>query len=125
MSSFLLSGMVDRSTEYMAGSAMIHAGHDRQARPELAQLPSLAVQADANGNTLDDLGEIAGGILRRQKRELRASSRSKALHRSVEFYTAQCVGFDDHPLTGGAYRDWLSIKFASTYSKEAGTTDMS
>src|SRR6266568_1861197 len=48
----------------------IDAGDDRHARHQPRQQGLVVVKLDADRNALHDLGEIAGGIVRRQQRDL-------------------------------------------------------
>src|SRR5260370_719257 len=51
----------------------VNVGHDRHSRQQPLQQRLALVELDPDRNALDHLGEIAGGVIRRQQRELRAA----------------------------------------------------
>ena len=53
----------------------VHTNRDREAWPQFAEFSAIVFEFDAHQHPLDDLGEIAGGILRRDDAEPRTSGR--------------------------------------------------
>jgi hypothetical protein len=58
-------------------------GHSRQ-QPLQARLP--VVEPNADWHTMDHFGEIAGGVVRRRKCELRTTRRRDPLGAAVQFF---------------------------------------
>src|ERR1700753_3161395 len=56
----------------------------RQAGADFDALQAVAVEQDLHRHALDDLGEVAGGVLRRQQRELRTGAGRQAVDRAGE-----------------------------------------
>ena len=75
---------------------------DRQARTQKGL--RLARHADADGHALDDLGEIAGGVFRRQEAEGRARGRRQAFDVPfkvlTEILALELIHLDMHTLAG-------------------------
>src|ERR1700719_182913 len=57
----------------MASVIGANVGHDRHSRQQARQQRLVLVELDPDRHALDHLGEIAGGVIRRQQRELRAA----------------------------------------------------
>src|SRR2546428_9262054 len=57
-------------------------GHPRAQRVGVAELPGL--EPDLDGQPLDHLDPVAGGILRRQEREARARAGGERVHLAAE-----------------------------------------
>src|SRR5215831_12996226 len=72
--------------------AGVDAGFDRKARAELSE-PILRRIIDQNldRHALDDLGEVAGRVLRRQQRELRPAARRQAVDLAGEVDAGESV----------------------------------
>ncbi len=73
---------------------------DRHAGPQRAALGDVGGHADAHGKALDDLGEVAGGVVGRQQREHRARRRREARDHAVELLARQGVDRDRDRLPG-------------------------
>src|SRR3954453_22583941 len=72
----------------------VDAGDDRQARPQPRKQRLVVVELDAHGNALHDLGEVAGCVVRRQQRDLRAGCGRNALHPAAQLLTRETVDGD-------------------------------
>ena len=70
------------------GIDLRHHRHPRQQK----DLTRIGVQADFHRHPLHDLGEVAGGVFRRQQAEHGASARQQAIHPAME--GAVAVGID-------------------------------
>jgi hypothetical protein len=57
----------------------VNANLDRHARQQTLKWRLVGIKLDPHRNALDDLREIAGGVIRRQQRELRAARRCDPL----------------------------------------------
>jgi hypothetical protein len=66
----------------------------RDHRHAGAKVDRRAVQRDFHGNTLHHLGEIAGGVVRRQQREFLAAGRCQAVDMSMHHLAGEHVDFD-------------------------------
>src|ERR1700676_5518322 len=77
------------------------AGFCRQARDDLfAHIGDTArVKKDFDRNALDDLNEVAGGVVGRQKSEIGAGPGLKAVDPSRKFMMGHGVNRDVHRLT--------------------------
>src|SRR5512135_3735353 len=53
-----------------------HPGHEAP----LAIAQALVIEEDLHGHALDDAGEVASGVVRRQERELRTTGRRNAVY---------------------------------------------
>src|SRR4051812_3164842 len=71
---------------------------DREAGTQLGR--RAVRNADTDGHPLGDLGEVAGGVLRRQQREFRAGSGRDALDGAVDLGAVQGVDRDLGVLPG-------------------------
>src|SRR6202042_441035 len=58
------------------------------------------IDVNADRYPLHDLGEVAGGVLRRQQRELGAGSRCEARHGPVQIRAGECVDMNGRRLAG-------------------------
>ena len=65
---------------------------DRKAWPQFAEFSAIVFKFDAHRHTLNDLGEIAGRILRRDDAELRARGRREACDAAAKADAGQHVG---------------------------------
>jgi len=72
----------------------VHTNRDREAWPQFAEFSAIVFEFDAHLHPLDDLGEIAGRILRRDDAELRARGRREACNATTKTDTRQHVGND-------------------------------
>src|SRR6185437_6822908 len=86
MASPLRVGVGDlRARRRLRGTALAHfrldGRNDRHARPQLDG--RAAFERDLHGDALHDLGEIAGGVVGRQQRELLAAGRGEAVDMAV------------------------------------------
>ena len=74
--------------------------HDHgHAGPQQRLLRDLGRNQDAHGQALHDLGEVAGGVVRRQQREHRAGRRREARHSAFQLAARQGIDADRHRLT--------------------------
>src|SRR5712691_3564737 len=64
---------------------------DRHARQQALQQRLALVERDTDRDALHDLGEIAGGVVRRQQRELRSAGRRNPAHAAVQFLLREAV----------------------------------
>ena len=71
-----------------------HAGHEAA----FAIAHALAVESDPDRHTLDDSGEVARGVVRRQQRELGAAGRSEALDPASKYAAGKGVHVQPHGL---------------------------
>src|ERR1035441_6542398 len=71
-----------------------HAGHEAA----FAIAHALAVESDPDRHTLDDSGEVARGVVRRQQRELGAAGRSEALDPASKYAAGKGVHMQPHGL---------------------------
>ena len=100
----------------------IDPGGDREARRRRAQRGGVAVEQDAHRDALHDLGEVAGGVLRRQHAELRAGGRGEAGDMAVEDVRPAARRPRWSPARPACIRaSWFSLKLASTQRPCAGT----
>jgi hypothetical protein len=76
----------------------IDADRGRQARPQFAEARVSVIERDADRDALNDLGKVAGGVLRRDHAEDRPGARCQAEDMAVEDLARPHVG--DH-------RRWL------------------
>src|SRR6266702_6877389 len=72
----------------------VDAGDDRHARHEPRQQRLVVIELDAHGNALHHLGEIAGGVVGRQQRDLRTGRRRDALDLAAELFARKTVDGD-------------------------------
>src|ERR1700694_225858 len=75
----------------LAGVDIRDDGHSGQ---QAFQQRLILIQLDTDWNALDHLGEIAGGVVRRQQRELRTTRRRDPLDAAVEFFVRETVDGD-------------------------------
>ena len=80
--------------------AGVDGGVDRHARAQQVLLRHVLRHADADRQPLHDLGEIAGGVVRRQQREHRARRGRNAVDDASELAMAVGVDRDRHGLAG-------------------------
>src|ERR1700731_3842803 len=71
--------------------AGIDIGDDGHSRQQALQQRLVVVELNADWDTLDYLDEIAGGVVRRQQRELRTARRRDPLDAAVEFFVRETV----------------------------------
>ena len=67
---------------------------DREARPQRDLLQHFLGEGDAHRDALDDLGEIAGRVVRRQQRELRAGGGRDRRHHALDHLAVERVDGD-------------------------------
>ena len=80
--------------------ARVDGGVDRHAGAQEVLLGDILRHADAHRQPLHDLGEVAGGVVRRQQREYRARGRRDAVDHAGEFAEAVGIDLDRHRLAG-------------------------
>ncbi len=68
------------------------------------------VQQDAYRHPLHDLGEVAGGVFRRQHTELRTGGRSQAVESAMELLSDEHVGVNADPLAGHHMRQLILLE---------------
>src|SRR5579883_2473052 len=78
-----------QSRPRLAFVARMDRGDDGEAWPQLAALERFGVERDANRHALHNLGEIAGRIVGRQQRELRAGGGRERDDRSLNHTAVQ------------------------------------
>ena len=86
----------------------IDGGIDRHAGAQQVLPRDILRHADANRQPLHDLGEVAGGVVRRQQREHRARRGRDAVDDACELAMAVGVDRDRHRLAGA---DALELRF--------------
>src|SRR5712671_5606005 len=69
----------------------INIGDDGHSRQQALQQRLVVVELNADWDTLDHFGEIAGGVVRRQQRELRTTRRRDPLDVAVQFFVRETV----------------------------------
>ncbi|CAD5251153.1 hypothetical protein BOSE21B_10914 [Bosea sp. 21B] len=74
--------------------ARVDRDHDRHARAQNVLAGRFRRQDDADRHALDDLGEVAGGVVGRQQGEDRAGAAGNAADRAVESLAGQGVDGD-------------------------------
>src|SRR6476661_7226863 len=74
-----------------AAMAGVDGGIGAHAGLQLADVFVMAVEIDSHRHALHHLDEIAGGVLRRQDRELRPGARAQRTHRALEHMTGERV----------------------------------
>src|SRR6266850_1843867 len=74
--------------------AGINIGDDGHSRQQPLQQRLAVVELNADWDTLDHFGEIAGGVVRRQQRELRTTRRRDPLDAAVQFFVRETVDGD-------------------------------
>src|SRR6185312_8636602 len=72
----------------------VDAGHDRHARHQPRQQRLVVIELDAHGNALHDFCEVAGCVVRRQQRDLRAGCGRNALDPTAQLLTRETVNGD-------------------------------
>ena len=72
----------------------VNSRHHRHARQQPLQQRLALVERDADRNTLHHLGEIAGGVVGRQQRELRSAGGRDALDAAVQQLVRESVDRD-------------------------------
>ena len=94
-----------------AGSAVrVDRRGDRQARAAAAPASgSSGSSSDLHRHALHDLGEVAGRVLRRQQRELRAGARREALDRAGIVMAGKAVDVDRRPAGPASCRPSLRL----------------
>ena len=90
-----------------------------RSRPSLGDVGR---HGDADRHALHDLGEVAGGVLRRQQAEDGARGRRDALDRAGEVAVREGVDRDVHLLAGLQPASCVSLKLASTWTLVSGTS---
>src|SRR4051812_11732973 len=88
--------------------AGIDGGVDRHARAQQILFRNILRNADADRQPLHDLGEVAGGVVRRQQREHSTCRRRNAVDNSGELALTIGVHLDRHRLAGA---DALELGF--------------
>ena len=73
---------------------------DRQAGPERDLFQHVLGEGDAHRDALNDLGEVAGRVVRRQQRELRAGGRGNRRHHALDHPPVERVDGDVDLLPG-------------------------
>src|SRR5271166_2971858 len=73
----------------------------RKSRAQPLDQRVAVVEQDLDRNALHDLGEIAGGVFRRQQSELRARPWRETVDAAVEEMTAICIDGEGHSLSLG------------------------
>ena len=73
------------------GIAGVDGRDDREAGPQRDLLQNLLGEGDADRHALDDLGEIAGGVVGRQQRELRPRGGRDRRHHALDHLAAERV----------------------------------
>ena len=88
----------------MARPAGVDRHGRREARRQHASRLGPGQDADAHWHALDDLGEVAGGVLRRQQGELRPGAWGEAVHDASHVRARQSVDgpLAEPPLTAAA-----------------------
>src|SRR3954447_1771391 len=82
----------DRSLSAIANRSVgVDPGHRRHAGQQLIQQLLSRIKRDPDWDALHDLGKIAGGIVRRQQRELRAAGRRNPLDAAAQSLTREAV----------------------------------
>ena len=82
----------------------VHAHHHGHAGPQQALAGDGGRHADAHRQPLHDLGEVSGGIVRRQQREHGAGGRREALDRALDRMLGQRIDRDRSRLAGAQAR---------------------
>src|SRR5437899_5742774 len=92
-----------RSRRAGHGRAVVHGGGYGQSRTQATEGGGIAIEQDARGDTLYDLGEVPGRVFRREHAELSAGCRREARDTAAEHLARQYVGLD----RGG--QSWLHM----------------
>src|SRR6266436_4813542 len=98
--------MPPRETGPSAWSAAIvsviglNVRHDRHSRQQALQQRLVLVELDPDRNALDHFGEIAGGVIGRQQRELRAAGGRDPLDAAMQLLVRKAVDRDVDGLAG-------------------------
>src|SRR6266478_1340496 len=82
----------------------VNSGFHRHSRQQPLQQRLALVELDPDRDALDHLGEIAGGIVGRQQRELRSAGRRYALDAAMQLLVCEGVDRDVDGLT------WLNSR---------------
>src|SRR3954452_21893831 len=93
-----------------SGGPGIDADRRRQTRTQLAEARIGVVERDPHRYALDDLGEVAGGVLRRDHGEDRARARRQALDVAVNGLARAYVGNDRRGLAGPHVRELVFLE---------------
>src|SRR6266850_1959277 len=83
-----------------ARSAGIDMGEDGHSGQQAFQQRLVLVELDPDRDPLNHFSEIAGGIVRRQQRELRTARRRNPLDAAVQSFVRETIDGDLHGLTG-------------------------
>src|ERR1700734_1077972 len=75
------------------GGPRVDARLDRHAGAEQAD-QTVIVEHDLYGDALDDLGEIAGGVVRRQEGEFEAARRGNTVHMALNLGAGEAIDRD-------------------------------
>src|SRR5258708_10907132 len=86
----------------------VDVGNNRHARQQPLQQRLVGIERDPDRDALHDLGEIAGGVVRRQQRELRTGGRRNPLHAAVQFLMREAV---DRQIDGLTRPDPSELRF--------------
>src|SRR6516164_6320668 len=91
----LLSQFSKRRSFLASGArARIHRRKRRESRPDHAQIRIVIIERDPHRDPLHDLGEIAGGVLRRNYAEDGAGCRGQAQEVTMKDMAGESVGGD-------------------------------
>jgi hypothetical protein len=80
------------------------------------------LEDDLHWNALNDLDEVAGRILGRQKAEARTGRARQAVDLALEFTAAERVDVDRRGWPGRMYFSCVSLKFAVTQTSSIWTS---
>src|SRR5579864_2947431 len=78
----------------LVGGSRIDPDGRRQAWTQLSEARVAVIERNAHRHALNDLGEVAGGVFRRDHAEHRTGAWRQALDVAVEGFTRQHIG--DH-----------------------------
>src|SRR5271163_1912881 len=79
---------------HAGGRLGVDARRHRHAGPQIAGAGAVAVEHDLDGDPLHHLGEIAGGVVRRQQRESLAAGRREAVDAAVVDAAGEHIDLD-------------------------------
>src|SRR5258706_8992060 len=84
----------------LALSSGLDRGIDRHAGAQIAGKWTIGIKRDLDRNALDDLGEIAGGIVGRQQSEFLPAGRRDAVYMASDCDAREHINIDHHRLAG-------------------------